>query len=381
MELRQTTKSKTGMIFGCFIIIAVLLSAGDAALADHYGPGRVTLKVWAGANLVNSGTGGIWNSRNKLHIQVEPTGGWRIREAQIYAGNEPIPTTSSGNPKIGQFPYKREYPAPYMKEYDDGHIFRRTWVLDLEQDLGFAWGQIWEPMRIQNIAVHLDLVQVDPNGDVVAEEGGWCVPDILVRDVILTGQESAGYEVEENTSEASETAVHETGSLKQEVAKYEHEKAVTGDATLEVEDMQLFGGSQWGWWFKYELAHPLRAHFVGPAIAGFYVETPTFAGNTNGAGAFDFFPSERVELSIGSVVLGSAIADRRMTALDFFEAADMDDERVINMTRLLLSLDADGDVSGCAEITSEVADFFEIAMAQLGIGSVDFADSDQVETL
>jgi hypothetical protein len=376
------SKAKTKNVMMTAVVIAsILLCAGHAAIADHYGPGRVGLKVWSGPNLVDVGIGGIWNSRDKLHVQVEPTGGWRIREAQIYVGADPIPTTSSGNPKIGKFPYKREYPAPYQKEYNDGHILRRTWVLDLEQDLGFSWGQSWEQMRVQNVAVHLELVQVDSNGDVIAEEGAWCVPDVLVSDVILIEQQSIGSEAEENTSEASETAVKESKDSKQEVAKHEHEKAVTGDVTLEVEDMEQFGGSQWGWWFRYELVHPARANFVGPALVGIYAETPTFAGNIDGSAGFDFFPSERVELSIGSVLLGEAIADYKMTVLDFFEAADMDDERVINMTRLLQSLDADGDASGCVEITSDVTGFFEEAVLQLGIESVDFADDNQIENL
>ena len=112
MKFQQAGGSKTGVIFRSFIIIAVLLCMGGAALADHYGPGRVGLKVWSGPNLVEVGKGGIWNSHDKLHVQVEPTGGWRIKEAKIYVGADPIPTTSSGNPKIGKFPYKKKYPAP-----------------------------------------------------------------------------------------------------------------------------------------------------------------------------------------------------------------------------------------------------------------------------
>ncbi len=45
---------------------------------------------------------------------------------------------------------------------------------------------------------------------------------------------------------------------------------------------------------------------------------------------------------MGSLDLGDALADRRVSPVDLFEGADMDDDRVLNVARLLQSLDADG---------------------------------------
>jgi hypothetical protein len=274
------------------------------------GPGLHVTTLYAGQT-IDAGTASVWNSREKLQIQVEALEGWRISEIQIYVGTDPVPT-KKGNPVPGKFPYKKEYADP---------SHQHTLVLDLEEDLAFSWGIPWEDQRIQNVAVHADLVQLDEKGKIIAEEGAWAF----------------------------------------------------GPAEFE--------GDQWGWWFSYEIAHPRRGHFIDSPVGGLSFGTPTHAGKTDESGGFDYFPGERVELAVGSVHLGTPLAGHKVSPLDIFEEADIDDPRVINMARLLQSLDADASPKDGISITGDVEACLDDAVQDLGLTGVDFSADDQVESV
>ena len=385
MKGQNSRVTRIAAIAGYFLVVAVLLCSFETVFADSYGPGRVELQVLAGRDCTDAGFGGIWNSQTELYIQIEPTGGWRIKKIQIFSAATPIPTTTSGNPIIGKFPYKAEYESPYIKDYDDGHIFRRTLVLDLQNDLDFRWGMAYEDMRIQNVAVHLDLVKLDDTGAVVAEQGAWAIPDVPIEDIFSDVMATEEGEVEANTPDTSDVMVIETyddeKNKEHKVAKHEHQKTTQNEVSLEVIEVEEFLGSRWGWWFRYELAHPKRAHFIDSAVAGLKVETPTFVGITDDSGAFDYFPGERTEISIGSMIIGTALAETKVTPLDVFETADIDDDRVANLARLLQSLDSDGDPKQKITITADVSAAFESAMQVLDLNSVNFADDNEVNSI
>ena len=66
---------------------------------------------------------------------------------------------------------------------------------------------------------------------------------------------------------------------------------------------------------------------------------------------------------MGSVPLGDALADRRVSPVDLFEGSDMDDDRVINVAWLLQSLDADGyPGQGAINITEAVVACLDSAL-------------------
>ncbi len=153
--------------------------------------------------------------------------------------------------------------------------------LDFAGDLGgFRWGQPYEPQRVRHIAVHADVVLLDAKGKVIATEGAWAMGD------------------------------------------------------------HLFPGGQWGWWLEYAMAKKQRAHFVDSPVQGVRAVTPSTDCLTDAAGGFEYFPGETVALSLGSQPLGSTEAEHRVSPVDLFDAAAIDDPRVVNMARLLQSLDA-----------------------------------------
>ncbi len=116
-----------------------------------------------------------------------------------------------------------------------------------------------------------------------------------------------------------------------------------------VADLTAYPGSEavedrsvWGWYVTYPLAKVEPGHFIDANVNGLTFETPTQFGVTGDNGQFWFIPDERVDFSVGSVALGDALGDRRVSPVDLFEGSDMDDDRVINVAWLLQSLDADG---------------------------------------
>jgi hypothetical protein len=289
-------------------------SCPDLAYAEvahaYGGPGRFCTTLYAGQT-IDAGMVSVWNGRENLQIQIEPSGEWSISKVHVFVGTDQdeIPT-AEGNPVPGQFPYKKEFSSPVLKD---------TTVVHLSDDMGFNWGAPWEDERIQNIAVHVDLVKLDEiTGEVTDEEGAWAFGP------------------------------------------------------------NEFEGSQWGWWFDYEMAHPRRGHFIDSPVSGLSFQTGTFDGLTDESGGFDYFPGERVELAIGSVHLGNPLAGHKISPLDIFEAADTDDPRVINMARLLQSLDADASPKQGINITADVAGCL---VQTVGSTSLDFSDDAQIESV
>jgi hypothetical protein len=304
-------------ILAVLMLCTTLVSAQTATGAAYGGPGLFETTLFAGQT-IDAGTVKVWNSPKKFMVQVETSDDWLIVEAQIYAGY----------PEVDPIPTtKKGNPVPgkfpYKREYDNP-VPVHMLTLDLKDDLGFSWGSQYRELRAPALAVHVDLVKLDSKGKVIDEEGAWAYgPD-------------------------------------------------------------EFEGSQWGWWTTYGLAHPMRGQFIDSPVVGIGYRGPTQEGvtsNEEGSGGFLFFPGETIEFSVGTVSLGSALADKKVSPLDLFHNADINDPRVINVARLLQSLDDDhGD--GKINIRPNVADYcLETAMANLGLSEIDWNLDGQVEAV
>jgi hypothetical protein len=306
-------------ILAVLMLCTTLVFAQTATGAAYGGPGLYSMTLFAGQT-IDAGTVSVWNSPKKLMIQVETSDDWRIVEAQIYAGYPDIDPipTRQGNPVLGKFPYKQAYENPVPM-----HML----TLDLKDDLGFSWGSQYRELRAPTLAVHVDLVKLDSQGTVVDEEGAWAF------------------------------------------GPYE------------------FEGDQWGWWTTYGLAHPRRGHFIDAPVVGLSYRGPTQEGVTadssaEDGGGFLFFPDETIEFSVGTVTLGSALADKKVSPLDLFHGADSTDPRVINVARLLQSLDDDHS-DGKIKIQSIVVGCLDMAMETLGLLEIgiDWTSDDQVDAV
>ena len=271
----------------------------------------------------------VWNTAAKFQLRIDGVDSWELNNVQVYVGNDPVPATRRGDLVPGRFNYIAEQPSD-----ESGHIL----TLDLAEDLGFAWGQPYAELRVQNIAVHVSAVKIGPDGEPVDAGAAWAYTGL-------------GADIE-------------YGDIDEE--------------SLSESELEGLGA---GWWFSYMLSHPSRGHFIDSPVGGLGFQTRTYSNLTDESGAFDFFPGETVTLSIGSHVLGSTFAAKRISPLDLFEMADTTNIEVGNVARLLQSFDSDADPDQGISITSDVVAYFEAAMVELGYASLDFSDTLQIDAI
>lgn len=113
----------------------------------------------------------------------------------------------------------------------------------------------------------------------------------------------------------------------------------------------------------------LTGRFVDSPVAGLQYETPTQSGVTGSDGSFDYLAGESITFSIGDIVLPTIAAENVITPLSVFSTTTITDTDVMNLARLLQTLDADSNLSNGITIT-------EAANASAAGLSVDFSSPD-----
>jgi hypothetical protein len=83
--------------------------------------------------------------------------------------------------------------------------------------------------------------------------------------------------------------------------------------------------------------------FIDSAVSGINYQTETLTGTTNSSGEFLYLDGESVTFSIGDVDLPTVPAGSVITPFDIINTQDIHDLSVVNMVRLLQSLDEDAD--------------------------------------
>ena len=84
-----------------------------------------------------------------------------------------------------------------------------------------------------------------------------------------------------------------------------------------------------------------RGTFHGGLIDTLNYTSAQFSGVTEAGGEYDFSSGQTVTFSIGNMALPPIIGAVTTTLLDFSEIGDINDQRVINVARLLQTIDAD----------------------------------------
>jgi len=96
--------------------------------------------------------------------------------------------------------------------------------------------------------------------------------------------------------------------------------------------------------------------FVDSAVAGVtYTTSSGLSGTTNANGQFSYASGDTASFSIGDVSLGSVSAASILTPVEVMGASGTADQQVINLARLLQTLDSDGDPSNGIEITTSTS--------------------------
>lgn len=82
--------------------------------------------------------------------------------------------------------------------------------------------------------------------------------------------------------------------------------------------------------------------FLDSPVANMEYRTETISGTTNSQGSYEYIAGESVVFSIGDLEFPRVSARSVVTPLDIAGTSDVNDSRVVNMSRLLQTLDVDG---------------------------------------
>ncbi|WP_448247589.1 DM13 domain-containing protein [Thalassotalea agariperforans] len=92
--------------------------------------------------------------------------------------------------------------------------------------------------------------------------------------------------------------------------------------------------------------------FVDSPVQGLKYQTATQAGTTNAMGEFIYQLGEKVTFSIGGITFPEVDVKAIITPLDIFQTENLEHSGVINMLRLLQTLDVDGNAENGIELSS-----------------------------
>ncbi len=112
----------------------------------------------------------------------------------------------------------------------------------------------------------------------------------------------------------------------------------------------------------------LTGRFVDSPVSGLQYATASQSGVTASDGSYNYLAGEQVVFSIGDIVFPATAAIATVTPLNVFSTTNIADTRVINMARLLQSLDIDANPDNGITISPEA----EASATGL---SVDFAST------
>ena len=104
----------------------------------------------------------------------------------------------------------------------------------------------------------------------------------------------------------------------------------------------------------------LTGTFVDSAVINIAYKTATQEGVTNEDGEYNYVEGETVTFFIGDLVLPSVRATGIVTPLDLADTTDTADYQVVNILRLLQTLDQDGDPDNGITITKEAKDVAQV---------------------
>jgi Ca2+-binding EF-hand superfamily protein len=94
--------------------------------------------------------------------------------------------------------------------------------------------------------------------------------------------------------------------------------------------------------------------FIDSAVSGIEYQSGQFSGITDEFGRFQYEDNATIRFKIGDIVLGEGVASETMTPIDIIEGAnDESNNAVINILRLLQTLDSDGDPENGIDISED----------------------------
>lgn len=135
-----------------------------------------------------------------------------------------------------------------------------------------------------------------------------------------------------------------------------------------------------------EIEQPVTQPVTTPSESGVFLDSPvigigykteTLSGVTDAEGRYNYVDGETVTFFIGDLEFPATTASGVVTPLDIANTEDITDDKVVNMARLLQTLDQDGDPDNGITITQTAIDTAE--PVDFSLSTADFAAADAVK--
>ncbi|MEI8595345.1 hypothetical protein [Photobacterium sp. Hal280] len=118
---------------------------------------------------------------------------------------------------------------------------------------------------------------------------------------------------------------------------------------------------------------------IDAAVEGMDYVTATQSGTTNANGEFSYKPGEKVTFKMGGHSFTSVDAGNVITPLDLAGTEDINDNAVVNIVRLLMTLDSDDDPSNGISINETVKN--TATQINFNVAPADFGNDSNVTAL
>jgi hypothetical protein len=149
------------------LLLCLLLSAAPALATTGQACGTPTVTTLFAGQTINAGSVSVSNDATNLYVEYTTVNGWRLSETHLAIATTlaGIPQTKSGNPKVGNFPYKRTYSPTVTSD---------VYVFALDQ-LAVSLGLDRFTCGVSSfvVAAHAVVVKLDGGGNVIGQETGW----------------------------------------------------------------------------------------------------------------------------------------------------------------------------------------------------------------
>ncbi len=119
--------------------------------------------------------------------------------------------------------------------------------------------------------------------------------------------------------------------------------------------------------------------FIDAPVEGLRWESGELAGTTDAEGAFEYREGDAVRFYLGDILLGESEGFRVIIPVDIVPGAqNIDNPQVLNIARLMLTLDDDGNAANGIEITPTVADLTAGESIDFAVSTAQFTTDNQV---
>ena len=123
----------------------------------------------------------------------------------------------------------------------------------------------------------------------------------------------------------------------------------------------------------------VSGEFIDAPVQGLRWESGQLSGTTNAEGAFEYREGDTVSFYLGDIPLGESEGFRVIIPVDIVEGAqNIDNPQVLNIARLMLTLDDDANASNGIEITPVVSDLTAGETIDFAVSTQQFTSDTQV---